>query len=301
MSGALAGGVLLVTAFVGVSSAGAANSLNAKMCQKNGWTTLVRANGTTFTSEQACVSYAAKGGVLKRPQTVAFTSANPSPVTVGATYTPTASATSGLTAAITLDAASTGCSLASGIVTFTAGGTCKIDANQAGNSIYNAASQVQQSITVNKASQTVAFTSANPSPVLVGATYTPTAAATSALSVAITLDAASTGCSLASGIVTFTARGTCVIDANQAGNGTYNAASQVQQSVTVKSAAQVRCESFGGTFDTPFTLWTCNGLSALTQGTWETPLFLGCIVDDGGFFFDAFESGFLLVDTSCIG
>jgi hypothetical protein len=53
---------------------------------------------------------------------------------------------------------------------------------------------------------------------------TPTATATSGLPVAITLDAASTGCSLAAGVVTFIGDGICVIDANQPGNATSNPA-----------------------------------------------------------------------------
>jgi hypothetical protein len=128
--------------------AGGGNSSNAKACQKNGWKSLVTDTGQAFASEQACVSYAAKGGVLKRTQTISFTSANPSPATVGASYTPTATATSGLSVTFVLDAASTGCSLSGGVVSFTAAGTCVIIANQPGDATYIAAPQVQQSITV---------------------------------------------------------------------------------------------------------------------------------------------------------
>jgi hypothetical protein len=82
-------------------------------------------------------------------QTITFTSANPSPVRVGGpTYTPTATATSGLPVTLLLDLSSTGCTFAGGVVTFTAAGTCKIDANQAGNATYSPAPQVQQSISV---------------------------------------------------------------------------------------------------------------------------------------------------------
>ena len=42
------------------------------------------------------------------------------------------------------------------------------------------------------------------------------------------------GCSItAGGVVSFQAAGTCIVDANQAGNGNYNAAPQVQQTFTV--------------------------------------------------------------------
>jgi hypothetical protein len=40
-------------------------------------------------------------------------------------------------------------------------------------------------------------------------------------------------CTVSGTIVTYTAAGSCVIDANQAGNGSYAAAPQVQQTITV--------------------------------------------------------------------
>ena len=48
----------------GPSGPGPGNSPNAKQCHKDGWQNLVDANGVAFASEEACVSYAAKGGVL---------------------------------------------------------------------------------------------------------------------------------------------------------------------------------------------------------------------------------------------
>jgi hypothetical protein len=49
-------------------------------------------------------------------------------------------------------------------------------------------------------------------------------------------DPASAGvCAVAGSTVSYTAAGSCVIDANQAGNGTYAAAPQVQQMITVSS------------------------------------------------------------------
>ena len=88
--------------------------------------------------------------VVLLPQTISFTSTAPSYAVAGvASYTPTASATSSLPVAFTIDAAASSvCSISSGVVSFTAAGTCVIDANQPGNKIYNVASQVQQSFTV---------------------------------------------------------------------------------------------------------------------------------------------------------
>jgi hypothetical protein len=129
----------------------------------------------------------------------------------------------------------------SGTLTLLAAGTCVIDANQAGNASYSAATQAQQSVAVSAGTtaQTITFTSTAPIAARVGgATYTPAATATSGLAVAFTIDAtASSVCSISAGVVSFIAVGTCVVDANQPGNGTYAAAPQVQQSFTVAAAA----------------------------------------------------------------
>ena len=134
----------------------------------------------------------------------------------------------------TIDASTTAdCSITGGIVSFQAAGDCSGDANQAGNANYNAAPQVQQTFAVAKANQTVTFTSTAPASGTIGGTYTPTATASSGLTPVITLDASSTGSTLTAGVVHFTATGTCVIDANQAGNANYNAAPQVKQSIAI--------------------------------------------------------------------
>ncbi len=252
------------------------------MCQMNGWKTLSRANGTPFASQDACVSYGAHGG--KVGQRIKFTSSSPSP-TVGDTYTPTATASSGLPVRIALDAASTGCSLSGGVVSFTAGGTCVIDANQAGNAVWAPASQAQQTINVAKKSQTITFSSTNPSPVGVGGRYTPTATASSGLTVMIALDATSTGCTLSSGVVSFSAAGVCIIDATQDGDDIWASAPPAQQSITIR-ASQALCESFGGTFATGTspTLWTCSGLPIASQDADVASLKAACVHDGGNQF-----------------
>jgi hypothetical protein len=179
--------------------------------------------------------------VSKSPQAITVTSTAPASTTVGgATYTPAATASSGLAVSITLDASSSGCTLSGGVVSFTADGTCVIDFNQAGNGTYAAAAEKQQSIAVGKTAQSITVTSTAPtSPTVGGATYTPAATASSGLAVAITLDASSGGCSLSGGVVSFTGTGTCVIDFNQAGNATYGAAPEKQQSIAVSAAAKM--------------------------------------------------------------
>ncbi len=95
---------------------------------------------------------------------------------------------------------------------------------------------VTNGFVVSMATQTVKFTSTAPKNAVVGgATYTPQASATSKLTVAITVDSSASGvCSISSaGVVSFQTAGTCFLDANQAGNVDYNAATQVQQSFVV--------------------------------------------------------------------
>ncbi|MGB8197106.1 MAG: glycosyl hydrolase, partial [Acidimicrobiales bacterium] len=82
-----------------------------------------------------------------------------------------------------------------------------------------------------------------------GATYTPSATASSGDIVAITLDGTSTGCALTTGVVSFTAVGTCVIDFNDPRSGTsdaYTSAMQVQQAFSVAATSGGGGSSGGG-------------------------------------------------------
>ena len=127
--------------------------------------------------------------------------------------------------------------MSGGVVSFTGPGTCTIDANQGGNGSYTAATQVQQSFNVGKGSQTLSFTSSVPASPKVGGTYSPTATSSVGLTPTITVDSASAAiCSISGGVVSFNAVGNCVLDANQAGNANYLAATQIQQTVLVGKA-----------------------------------------------------------------
>ena len=168
-------------------------------------------------------------------QTINFTSPAPEDATVGGpTYTPSAAATSTLPVTFSIDPTATSvCSLSGGEVSFLANGTCVIDAEQAGDGAYLAATQ-QQSFDV-KTGQTINFTSTAPVGAVAGeGTYTPTATATSGLTVEFTIDpAAASICSISAGVVSFDAAGSCVINAGQAGDATYHPAPQVQQSFDI--------------------------------------------------------------------
>jgi len=87
------------------------------------------------------------------------------------------------------------------------------------------------------ADQTITQTSTSPTSPVVGGTYTPTATSTSSLTVAISIaEGSSSICSISSGIVTFNAVGNCVIEYNQSGDLSYNAAAQVTEEISIGKA-----------------------------------------------------------------
>jgi hypothetical protein len=176
-------------------------------------------------------------------ETIVFTSVVPTSPTVGNTYVVTATGGQSSSAVtFTIDASSTSgaCTISGSTVTFVAVGTCVVDANQAANSSYLAAPQVQQSVIINTlGTQTIVFTSVVPTSPNVGKTYVVAATggkSTNPVTFSIDGSSKSGACTISGSTVTFVAVGTCVVDANQAANSSYLAAPQVQQSVTIIAA-----------------------------------------------------------------
>ena len=184
------------------------------------------------------------GPASTSPQTISFTTAAPAAAATGGSYTPAASASSGLPVAYAVAPTSAGvCVLSGGVVSFVGTGTCRVLADQAGNASYDPAPQASQSFGVSPPPltlQTIAFTSAAPTAAVYGgAPYAVTATASSGLPVAFSTPASSNGiCTVSGSTVSLVGGGTCTISANQAGNGSYAAAPQAQQSFTVARAAQ---------------------------------------------------------------
>jgi hypothetical protein len=85
--------------------------------------------------------------------------------------------------------------------------------------------------------QTITRTSTSPTSPVKSGTYTPTATASSSLTVVISIAAGSSSvCSISSGVVTFNTVGSCVIQYNQSGNSSYSAATQVTETLTIGKA-----------------------------------------------------------------
>jgi hypothetical protein len=284
--------------------------------------TLAAAHYSVVTGSSATLT------ITQASQSISFTTSVPSSAAYGGSYVPAASGgASGNAVTLSIDSSSGSgvCSLAAGIVSFTGVGTCVLDANQAGNTDYAAAPQVQQSFsigqatlavdasaasvtfgqlpslaytlsgfvngdnatsagvtgsascsaspsspdpgsypgaitcapgtlsaahyafltgssateTITQASQSISFTTTAPTSAVYGDSYTPAAAGgASGNAVTFTIDNSSDSavCSYSAGVVSFTGVGTCVLDANQAGDADYSAAPQVQQSFSIGTA-----------------------------------------------------------------
>jgi multisubunit Na+/H+ antiporter MnhE subunit len=184
-------------------------------------------------------------GTALHPQVIAFTSSLSGSAAPGDTYRVTATGGgSGNPITFSIDPASAAvCSISGATVTFSRPGTCTIDANQAGNASYQAAAEAQQTATVTDThvgplAQQITFTSTPPPSPAPGDTYRVTAdGGGSGNPIILSIDPASASvCSISGATVTFSRPGTCTIDANQAGNASYQAAAQAQQTATVAAA-----------------------------------------------------------------
>ena len=101
---------------------------------------------------------------------------------------------------------------------------------------YNSATTTM-TVSVGNAAQTITRTSTTPTSPVKAGTYTPTATASSSLTVSISIASGSSSvCSIAAGVVTFNAVGSCVIQYNQSGNSNYSAATQVTETLSIGKA-----------------------------------------------------------------
>jgi hypothetical protein len=176
--------------------------------------------------------------INKAAQTISFTRPA-TPRTYAPDLTIALSATggsSGIPVVFTVDPSSTGTgTITGGTLTVTGAGTLVIDANQAGNGNYAAAGQAQVTVEVNKASQTINFTSLT-SPVTYGVSPI-TLVATGGSSTNPVTFSATGPARVSSGRLTITGAGSVTVTASQAGNANYQAAATVVQTITVNQAA----------------------------------------------------------------
>ncbi len=210
---------------------------------------------TRTQKDVGCEEYSATGTVLNKQLTV--TSVGPS--YLGGPATPTltdqniifnslssknvgdanfalgAYATSGLTVSYTSSNTAVA-TIVSGQIHIVGGGTSIITASQAGNSAYNAATNVTQTLTVNKQNQTITFGTL-PTKLVSDADFSASATASSGLT--ISLSSSNTAvATIVSGQIHIVGAGTTTITASQTGNTSYNAATNVTQTLTVNKLSQ---------------------------------------------------------------
>ena len=168
--------------------------------------------------------------VGKATQTITFNSPGDKVFGSG-TVSLVATSTSALTVALT--SATTGiCTMSGTTLTLAAVGTCTVNANQSGNSNYEAANQVQQTFTIAKADQSITFSGITSKALSAGTLAISATGGASGNPVTFT-SATAAKCTVAETTVTFVAAGTCTINSNQAASDNYNAATQVSQSFSI--------------------------------------------------------------------
>ena len=123
------------------------------------------------------------------------------------------------------------CTVSGSTASLLIGGTCTLQATQAGNADYGAAPMVSQSFMVHMVPQTITFSTLSSQPV--GANPKLTATANSGLTVAFASITPAV-CTVSGTTASMLATGSCVIHATQAGNGVYSLAPTVSQDILVR-------------------------------------------------------------------
>ncbi len=197
---------------------GSTKTINA-VAFKTGWTQSQMASGTyTIALQSQTITFPALSNQVfgTPPITLSATASSNLPVTF-----------SSLTPSV--------CTVSGNSATILSGGTCTIQATQAGNSTYAAAPPVNQSFQVTPASQTITFGTIGDQTLGTGSLGL-SATASSGLLVSFNSQTPSV-CSVLSSSATLIATGTCTIQASQTGNSNYAAAAPVSQSFQVTQPA----------------------------------------------------------------
>jgi hypothetical protein len=164
-----------------------------------------------------------------------------------APFTVSATASSGLPVSFA-STTSTVCAVSGSTVTLVEGGTCTIQATQAGNADYAAAAAVSRSFSVTKLRQTITFAALSSQPYGTPP-FTVSATASSGLPVSFA-STTSAVCTVSGGTVTLVEAGTCTIQATQAGNTDYDGAAAVSRNFSVTKLSQTI--TFGSLSSQPY-------------------------------------------------
>ncbi|KAF2330647.1 chondroitinase family polysaccharide lyase [Flavobacterium daemonense] len=169
------------------------------------------------------------------PQTIGF-EVIPAKIATDAAFDLTATASSGLPVSYTSSNPEVA-TISGNTVTIVGKGTSTITAKQDGDDIYSIAEAVEQTLTVNPATQTITF-DAMPTKAIGDTNFDLTAAASSNLPVSFTssnIDVAT----ISGSTVTIVGKGSTTIKASQEGNNIYDAATSIEQILRVNTEPTV--------------------------------------------------------------
>jgi hypothetical protein len=184
----------------------------------------------------------------KANQTITFADPADQSFAVGATFNAPATSSSGL--AVTLVSNTTPvCTITGNTVIIVTAGDCQLTASQAGDTNYNAATDVSNTVTIGKADQTITFVDPADQPFVADATFDAPATSSSGLAVILVSNTAPV-CTVAGNTVTIVTAGDCQLTASQAGDTNYNAATDVSNTVSIGKADQTI--TFADPADQPF-------------------------------------------------
>ena len=196
---------------------------------------------------QHCVEAGINGNNPKNDQSIAFAQIDPHHFGDG-DFAVDASASSGLT--VNLSVVSGPATLAGGRVHITGVGTVTIRASQPGDVTYNPAPDVEQSFTVAKATQTITFDAPADRTYCDGPFTASAAGGTSGNPVTFRASGACTSGGANGATITIVSAGACPISASQGGSDLYDAATSVDQTLTVSKAdASIAVTGYSGVYD----------------------------------------------------
>ena len=224
-------------------------------------------------------------------QTVQFVSTGFPAELNGPTYTPQASASSGLAPVLSSDT-TTICTVSGGTVSFPSTGNCVLRLSQPGDTNWLAASpQVTQTVPVGLRTQTITITSTKPVNPKLGVAGPYTVQATSDSGLAVVFSTASTGVCTSSGTngrtITFIGQGACVVNADQPGDSEWGIAATKSETINIQRGDHtitIQGPAPAATVDgTPYTPTATSSISSLTSTiTLSTSTPNVCTMDGNG-------------------
>jgi hypothetical protein len=198
----------------------------------------------------------------KVAQTITVGTSAPPTAVYNSQFTVAATASSGLTIAYSSGSPSICTNSGAVFTVISPGGACVVQYGQAGDGNYSAATGVTENTTAEKASQTITFNP--PATKEIGDAPFVLAATGGASGNPVTFAVASGPGSVTGSTLTITGFGPIVVTASQAGDANYNAAADVQKTITVLPNGDLNGDSTVDTADALRALRIAAGLDTQT-------------------------------------